>query len=411
MEVREQLLALFNAGVGAVSAEVCLPQHLPTDKPEGRMVMISVGKAAGTMAQVALRQLHIDAGLIITRNGHMPPDWHAPGFVEVIEAGHPNPDAASLAAGSAALTLAHSLGDNDRLIALISGGGSALLAAPAEGVAFAEKQAITRALLASGAPISDINGVRAALSRVKGGRLAQAAYPAEVLTYIISDIPGDDPALVASGPTIASKDGRPALDILRHHGIVVSDQLAQILTAVSASSMASVQAVVCARAADALSAMADAATRMGYRPVVLGDALEGDAQVLARHDARLACAAKARGERVALISGGETTVAVRNLDGCGGRNLTYALALAIALEGEPGIAAMAADSDGIDGTSDAAGALILPDTIAGIRAKNYDPDGLLVSNESATAFRCINRLITTGPTRTNVNDLRVTLIH
>lgn len=410
MEDREQLMALFSAGVSAVSAEACLPQYLPTDRPKGRTALIAVGKAAGAMAKVALDRLHVDAALIVTRAGHMPPGWHTPDFVRVIEAGHPSPDAASLAAGSAALDLVQSLGVDDRLIALVSGGGSALMAAPAEGVAFTEKQAVTCALLASGAPISDINRVRTALSRVKGGRLAAAAYPAEVLTYIISDIPGDDPALVASGPTVASVSGRPPLDILRQYGVGFSEQLAQILTTSTPWTPVPVQAVICARAADALAAMAAEATKLGYEPVILGDAIEGDAQLLARHHASLAFAAKKRGGRVALISGGETTVTVHNRNGCGGRNLTYALALAVALDGEPGIIAMAADSDGIDGNSDAAGALILADAMNDMRAKGQHPETLMARNDSDIAFRCSDRLIVTGPTRTNVNDLRVILI-
>jgi glycerate 2-kinase len=410
MDVRQHLLTLFDAGVAAVSAEACLATHLPCDVPRGRTVLIAVGKAAGAMAQVAARTLAIDAGLVITRYGHMPPDWDVPDQFRVIEAGHPAPDAASLRAGAAALELAQGLGDGDRLIMLVSGGGSALMAAPAEGVDFAAKQALTRKLLASGAPIAAINQVRSALSRIKGGRLAQAAAPADVLTYVISDVPGDDPALVASGPTLATAWADAPLAVLRRYAIAVPNALQAALSAPAPPIAIAGPTRICARAADALAAIADQAAALGYHPHLLGDALEGDAAKLAAAHANLALAARRSGTPTALISGGEASVRVNNPAGRGGRNTTYALALALALDGAPGIAACAGDSDGIDGISDAAGALVFPDTLARIAAAGLDAAHLLRTNDSDAAFAAIGDRIVTGPTRTNVNDLRVILV-
>lgn len=408
-DMRETLLAIFHAGIAAVQAEQCLPTHLPKDRPAGRTVLFALGKAAGYMAKSALDHVHVDSALIITRHGHMPPGWTPPATAQVIEAGHPNPDAASLLAGEAAIDMAKALGQGDRLIALISGGGSALMAAPIDGISFAEKQKINRALLASGAPIADMNRVRAAMSQVKGGRLAELASGAEILTYVISDIPGDDPAFVASGPTIPLPDGEDATELLSRYGIAVAPHVARLM-AHKRVDLESPQAIVVAKASQALAAMAEVAHAAGYQPVILGDDIEGDAEQVARQHARLALDYQTAGKRIALISGGETSVNLSTDPGTGGRNLTYALALAIELKGAAGICALAADSDGIDGTSHAAGAIILPSTLARAQAVGKCAETSLSAQNSFSFFDQLGLTILTDPTGTNVNDLRVLLI-
>jgi hydroxypyruvate reductase len=409
-EARVRLLALFQDGVAAVQADKCLPALLLQLPATGRTVLFALGKAAGHMARVAYGCLNIDEALIITRHGHMPAGWPIPDHARVIEAGHPNLDAASIEAGLAAEALVIPLEQGDRLIALISGGGSALMAAPIAGVSFAEKQAVNCQLLASGAPIADINRVRAALSRVKGGRLAVLASPAEVLTYVISDVPGDDPAYVASGPTCAMPQGESAASILQRYGIpipkavTVAGKNSHILPTIEGTIH------ICAKADHALDAMARQAAILGYEPVILGSAIEGDAVQIARSHATLAQGYQAQDRRVAIISGGETSVAITNPDGSGGRNLTYTLALALALKGQTGIAAFAADSDGIDGTSAFAGAMVLPDTLARAEEKGQDPVVALEKQLSAGFFEALGDTICSGPTGTNVNDLRAILV-
>lgn len=409
-EIRQLLLASFNAGVAAVQAKNCLPPHLPADQPAGRTAIFALGKAAGYMAQVALEHIDVHQALVVTRHGHMPPDWTVPPFAQVIEAGHPIPDNASLIAGEAAMSMARSLGKGDRLIALISGGGSALMAAPSDGISFAAKQAINRALLASGAPIADMNRVRAALSKVKGGGLASLAYPAEIFTYVISDVPGDNPAFVASGPTCPLPDGEDALSILTRWSVVVQPKVAQLLARATSSGQATHQTTVCARAFDALQAMAHLAEAAGYDPIILGDDIEGVAEDIACQHAKLAIDCRMKGRRVALISGGETSVTLSPGKGLGGRNLTYALALARELNGTTGISALAADSDGIDGTSDIAGAIVLPDTLVRANQIGLSATQMLSEQNSALFFDRLGDSIRTGPTGTNVNDLRIVLV-
>ena len=407
---RALLRAIFEVGVAAAQAEAGLPGQLPLDRPPGRTALLALGKAAGQMARVALDRLPVDEALIITRRGHMPAGWAPPACAQVIQAGHPNPDAASLLAGETAVALAESLGPGDRLIALISGGGSALMAAPVQGISFPEKQAIYRALLASGAPIADMNQVRAALSRVKGGRLAALAYPAQVVTFVMSDVPGDNAALVASGPTCALPDGDDPISILARWGIAVPDRVAEIMRRDRPALRKSDQAVVVARPADALAAMARRAAAAGFRPVLLGDAIEGDAVAIAQAHASLAIAFHDASQRVAIISGGEASVQVTAPSGIGGRNLAYALALAIALDGRAGIFAVAADSDGIDGTSDAAGAMIFPTTLHRAVERQLCPAQCLRDQNSADLFARLGDTLVTGPTGTNVNDLRALLV-
>lgn len=408
---RALLLAMFNAGVAAVQAEKCLPRHLPSGPPAGRCILFALGKAAGRMARTAYDRIAIDRALIITPRGHMPADWPVPPGAVVIEAGHPQPDAQSLRAGLLAEQLVSGLGRGDRVIAMISGGGSALMVSPAAGVNFDDKRAINRQLLASGASISQINRVRASLSRLKGGGLARLAHPAQVQTFVISDVPGDDPACVASGPTCHLAHGADPAEILRQYGI---DPPSAILNADRPAAPGGATygpVTVCASAGDALAAMGRMAAAQGYRPILLGSDIEGDAVRIAANHARQARVHANRRDKIAMISGGETSVALRPDSGLGGRNLTYALSLAIALDGLPGAVSFAADSDGIDGVTDVAGAFVFPGTLPRAAAAGLDARKLLAEQNSYAFFNGLCDVIKCGPTGTNVNDLRVILIN
>lgn len=409
--------ALFAAAVAAVSAEAVMPVTLPVSS-HGRTLVIALGKAAGAMMAAAqARAGRPLPGLVVTRHGHMPPGLAWPG-VEVIEAGHPLPDGDSERAAARALDLASRLEAGDHLLMLVSGGGSALLAAPAPGVSLADKQGVTRALLQSGATIAEINCVRKHLSRIKGGRLAVAAGKARVTTWIISDVPGDDPSFVSSGPTVA--DGTSlamARDIVARHGISAPPSVAAALEdpanetpAADSLGLAGSETLVIGCARDALTAAAALATERGYAVTSLGDRIEAESRVLGACHGALARLLSADGRRRAIISGGETTVTVTNPDGRGGRNLEYLLALAIALDGAPGITAIACDTDGIDGTETAAGARMTPDTLARAQALALDPQAHLASNNAWPFFAALGDLVMTGPTLTNVNDFRAILI-
>jgi glycerate 2-kinase len=413
----DTLRALFDAALGAVRAESCLPPHLPPP-PGGRTVVVGAGKASAAMA--AAMEAHWDApltGAVVVPYGH----GAKCARVEVIEAAHPVPDEAGEAAARRMLELATGMGKDDLLVALVSGGGSALLALPAPGLALADKRAVTAALLGSGAPIGAINCVRKHLSAIKGGRLAAAARPAKVATLVISDVPGDDPATVASGPTLADAttlaDARAALD---RYGVDAPDAVRRALAdpanetpkpgdAAADDTMDDTVHVI-ARADDALAAACAAAERAGLTPVNLGGAVEGEARAVAADHARQALKIAAMGRPAALISGGETTVTITGAAGRGGRNTEYVLALALALEGRADIHAIACDTDGIDGDSGMAGALVTPDTLARARAAGLDPAALLAAHRSAELFEAIGDAIVTGPTRTNVNDFRCLLI-
>jgi hydroxypyruvate reductase len=325
------------------------------------------------------------------------------------------PDADSLAAATRALALVRRLGPEDRLLALVSGGGSALLTLPVPGVSLADKQAVTRALLRSGATIAEINSVRKHLSMVKGGRLAVAAAPARVTTLIISDVPGDDSSFVASGPTVADHTTLvTAREILAHHRIALPENVAAALddpaNETPAPAMVSGEVLVVARARDALVAATRLAEDQGYAVTDLGDHLEGEARQLGAAHAALALQLAADGRAHAILSGGETTVRVANPDGHGGRNLEYLLGLAIALDGAPRLHAIACDTDGIDGTEDNAGAIVAPDTLARARMLDLDAQAMLDANQAYPFFEALGDLVVTGPTRTNVNDLRAILI-
>lgn len=416
-ETKALLFSLFKAAVAAADPAVVTPRFLPAP-PKGRLVVLGAGKAAASMAK-AVEDNWTGAldGLVVTRYGHAVPCSR----IEVVEASHPTPDAAGERAAARILALAQSLGPDDLALCLISGGGSALLSLPARGLTLADKQAINRALLRSGAPIGEMNAVRKHLSAIKGGRLAAAAYPARMLTLVISDVPGDDPAVVASGPTVADETTfAQARRILERYG--VSEPRAAIAHLERAEDetpkpgdprLAHSEVKVIATARLSLEAAAEVARRAGLEPVILGDAIEGEAREVGAQHARLALAI-ARGETgrkrpCVLLSGGETTVTMRG-EGRGGRNGEYLLALAIALDGAAGVHALAADTDGVDGSEANAGAYAAPDTLARARAKRLDARAMLDANDSHGLFSALDDLVVTGPTLTNVNDFRAILI-
>jgi glycerate 2-kinase len=415
------LTGLFRAAVSAVSPAACLPQHLPPP-PRGRTVLIAAGKAAAAMASVTEKLWPGPlSGLAVTRYGHGVPCE----CIRVLEAGHPLPDAAGLEAAVRVQGLAADLTGDDLVLCLLSGGGSALLARPAHGLTLEDKQAVGASLLRSGATIAEVNCVRKHLSAIKGGRLAAACFPARVVTLAISDVPGDDPSVIASGPTVADPTTfGQALALIERYRVRVPVTVREHLEAGARGEieetpkpgdpqLARSSIVIIATAENALAAAARQAEAEGTTPVSLGGAVQGEAQTVAAHHARLVgrMAAETGGASppFVLLSGGETTVTVRG-QGRGGRNTEYLLALALALEGHPGIYALAADTDGIDGTEDNAGALLAPDTLARAYAMGLDPTALLAANDSHRFFARLGDLLVTGPTRTNVNDLRAILV-
>lgn len=412
------LKSLFDTAIASVSATRVMPRKLPAPQ-HGRVALIAVGKAAAAMADIALDRLPSpSAALVVSRHGHMTEKLSSRAGVELIEAGHPYPDAQSIRAADRALEIARELEAQDHLLVLLSGGGSALLAAPAQGLTLSDKQATTRALLESGATIAEINCVRKHLSRIKGGRLALAAGPAKVTTLIISDVPGDDPQFVSSGPTVPDQTTlEMAREILRKYGIAAPTAILAALDSpanetppADSLGLAGVETTIIARARDALTAAGAEATANGYAVTDLGDQLQAEARHLGASHAALARRLSVDGKARAIISGGETTVAVQNRQGKGGRNLEYLLGLAIALDGEPGISALACDTDGIDGTEDAAGAIVVPDTLERAAQLELDPAEYLRTNNAYEFFAALGDLVLTGPTRTNVNDFRVILI-
>ena len=415
---RTTLLELFAQALAAVRPEAVMPSALPSS-PHGRTVVIAAGKAAAEMMRIAQSRAKAPLrGLVVTRYGHLPATGAAWPGVEVIEAGHPFPDDNSVLAAERALEIARDLEAGDDLLFLLSGGGSALLAAPAPGVSLADKQTMTRSLLRSGATIAEINCVRKHLSTIKGGRLAVAAGAARVTTWIISDVPGDDPSFVSSGPTVADDTTlEMARDIIKKYGLTPSHNIRDALRdpanetpASDSLGLAGGETVIIARARDALGAASALASQGGMLVTNLGDQLQAEARHLGAGHAALARRLAAGGQRRVIISGGETTVTVSNKSGRGGRNLEYLLGLAIALGGAPGISALACDTDGIDGTEDAAGAIITPDTIARGRALGLDPAEHLARNNAYLYFQALGDLVVTGPTLTNVNDFRAILI-
>ena len=414
---RAFLRGLFDEAIASVQAERCVPPHLPPPL-SGRTVVVGAGKAAAAMAAAAERHWRGPlSGVVVVPRGYRVPTAQ----VEVIEAGHPLPDNESEVAARRVLDAVSDLTPDDLVLCLISGGGSALLAAAAGGITLAHKQAVTRQLLASGADIVEINAVRKHLSAIKGGRLAAAAAAARVHTLLLSDIPGDDAAAIASGPTVADPSTfADARAILQRYGITPPPEIRCHLAAAGNETpkpgdprLANAQAVIIASAQHALMAAARRAEKSGVAAVIQGDAIQGEAREVAKVLAGIAVSARRHGTPAAapcvILSGGETTVTVRG-HGRGGRNVEFLLALARALRGEPDIYALACDSDGIDGNTDCAGAIAAPDTLRRAVQRGLDPATSLADNDAYRFFEALGDLVVTGPTCTNVNDFRAILV-
>ncbi len=412
---REAFLSgLFDAAVAAADPKVTLAGHLP-EPPKGRTIVVGAGKGAAQLAQ-AFERLWPGPleGVVVTRYGYAAPCAR----IKVMEAAHPVPDAAGLDAAQALKAAVTGLGPDDLVVALVCGGGSSLLPDPPEGLALADLQALNEALLASGAPISVMNDIRKRFSGINGGRLAELAAPAQVCNLIVSDVPGDDPREVASGPTVP---GRPsAADVqalVESRGIALPDRLMAHLAAQDPDAASPtdnrVSTQIIASAAISLEAAAQAARAQGVNAWVMSDRIEGEARDVAQVHAALALQAADTGipfpAPFVMLSGGETTVTLRH-KGRGGRNAEFQLALSLALEGSDGITALAADTDGIDGSEDNAGAFVDGTTTTRMRAASIDPAAMLQGNDAFTAFKGIDALFMTGPTGTNVNDFRAILI-
>ena len=411
------LRALFQAALDAADPRRAVPRHLPRP-PAGRTIVVGAGKASAAMARAVEEGWSGPLeGLVVTRYGHAVPCEK----IEIVEAAHPVPDAAGRDAAGRILATVQGLSAEDLVLCLISGGGSALLALPAPGLTLEDKQALNRDLLKSGASIAEMNCVRKHLSAIKGGRLAAAAAPARIVTLLISDVPGDDPAIIASGPTVPDPttfaDTRA---ILAKYAIDPPATAAARLEAGEDETpkpgdgrLERAESVLIARPQDSLEAAAALAREAGITPVILGDAIEGEAREVAQVMAGIARQARRHGQPAAapcvLLSGGETTVTLSGT-GRGGRNAEFLLALAVALDGETDIHAIACDTDGIDGSEDNAGAMIGPDTLARARAAGVDPKVRLADNDAYGVFDALDDLVMTGPTLTNVNDFRAILI-
>lgn len=416
-KAEEFLRRLFETAVRAADPMVCVPPYLP-ERPAGRILVTGAGKAAGAMARAVEATWGGDLqGLVITRYGHAVPT----DSIVVVEASHPVPDGQGAQAGRRILEMAGELGDGDFMLCLISGGGSALMSVPAGELTLADKQRVNQQLLASGATISEMNCVRKHLSAIKGGRLAAAAYPARTLALLISDVPGDDPSTIASGPTVGDPTTLDqAREIVVRYNIDVPRRVRDWLDNPAAESpkpfdaaLARSETRIVAAPKQSLAATRKLAEEEGYEVRDLGDRVEGEARKVARVHAELALAIR-RGQGpvqppAVVLSGGETTVTVTG-GGRGGRNAEYALALALALDGAPGIYAIACDTDGIDGSEDNAGALVGPYTLARARRAGFDPAASLSANDAYGIFAGIGSLVITGPTLTNVNDFRAILI-
>ncbi len=410
---REVLMRLFGRAVAEVQPERCLLSHLPPP-PRGRTVVVGAGKAAAAMARTVETRLGGEIeGLVVTRHGYAVPTER----IAVVEASHPLPDQAGQKAAARMLEMVSGLGPDDFVLCLLSGGGSALLALPAPGLRLGDKRATTDSLLRCGATISEINAVRKQLSAIKGGRLAAATAPAPILTLMISDVPGDDPAVIASGPTVAHPPSPvSAEEVLAKYAITPPAAVARQLRAGADKALgpgdprlAHARYVIVASANEALAAATEEARVAGYSPLMLGDDIEGESREVARAHAALALDHAARGCKTALLSGGETTVTLTG-GGRGGPNAEYALALCLALDGAPSIAALACDTDGIDGSEDNAGAVVASDSLARMRRAGIDAKARLADNDAYGAFAAIGDLVITGPTHTNVNDFRAILV-
>ena len=408
---------MFNAAVAAALPNVRIPAHLPAP-PKGKTIVIGAGKASAAMAKAVE-----DAwpgplsGLVVTRYGHAVPCER----IQVVEASHPVPDETGHRAARRMLEMVRGLGPDDLVLALISGGGSALLSLPGPGLSFQDKQAVNAALLRSGAPIGEINIVRKHLSAIKGGRLAVAAFPARVVTLVISDAPGDDPADIASGPTVADKSTfTEARAVLTKYGISEPRSLIAHLERAADETpkpgsprLANTSVILIATPQLSLEAAAEIARKTGVLPMILGDALEGEAREVGRVMAGIARQIAVQGQPapppVVLLSGGETTVTVRG-KGRGGRNVEFLLSLAVTLDGLPGVFALAADTDGVDGAEEIAGAIVAPDTLQRAAQLGVNAKERLADNDAHSFFEALGDQVITGPTLTNVNDFRAILI-
>lgn len=410
------LSALFEAAVNAADPATAMAPHLP-ERPKGRTVVVGAGKGAAQVAAAFETLWGPCEGVVVTRYGYACPTRH----IRVIEAAHPVPDDAGMVATAALFDAVAGLGPDDLVVALVCGGGSALLPAPPPGLELSDEQALNDALLRSGAPIGAMNAIRKQVSRIKGGRLAAAAHPARVVSLIVSDVPGDDPAQVASGPTVADRTDRAAARAaIRDYGIGLPDRIARFLEDAAEDAphpddpgFARDSVTVIASAARSLEAAADLARGQGIAAHILSDAIEGEAREIARMHAAMAREI-ARNDRpfakpALILSGGETTVTLRG-KGRGGRNSEFLLSFALAIDGFDGIAALAADTDGIDGSEDNAGAFADGTTAARMRAAGIDPAAALADNDAYSAFQAIGALFTPGPTGTNVNDFRAILM-
>lgn len=415
---RELLLDLYNAAIGAVHPRNLVQDYLPPPPANGRTLVIGAGKGAAAMAQAVERHWQGPlSGLVVTRYGHGADTRH----IEVVEASHPVPDDAGQKAAARMLEMVQGLGENDLVLCLISGGGSALLSLPAEGITLAEKQALNKALLKSGAAIGEMNCVRKHLSAIKGGRLALACGKARVVTLLISDVPGDDPRVIASGPTLPdATTSAEALAILRKYRISIPDSVLAHLQSDASETpkpgdprFASHSHHVIATAQHALEAAAARAREAGITPYILSDGIEGEARDIGLMHAAMARQVAARGQPFQrpcmILSGGETTVTVRG-NGRGGRNVEFLLSFALAMEGTRGVYAIACDTDGIDGSEDNAGALYGPESLTRAEAQGVSGKQLLANNDAYSFFGALDDLVVSGPTRTNVNDFRAILI-
>jgi glycerate 2-kinase len=414
---KDFLRQMFDAAIASAQPAVCIPPHLP-EAPRGRLIVVGAGKASAAMARVVEEHWQGPlSGLVVTRYGYAVPCEH----IEIVEAAHPVPDAAGMRAAQRILELVGNLREDDLVLCLISGGGSALMPLPAEGLSLGMKQDVSRALLASGATISEMNCVRRHLSAIKGGRLGAACFPAQVLTLLISDVPGDRPVDIASGPTVAdSTTCAEALCILRRYGIEPPREVLELLESGRGESVkpgdprlkcAAVRTIATPQMA--LEAAAGIARAAGVAAHILGDAIEGEARDVGKVFAGVALQVAARNQPFSapcvLLSGGETTVTVRG-SGRGGRNVEFLLSLAIALEGRGRIHALAGDTDGVDGQEEIAGACMGPDSLTRAKGLGLKPRDMLADNDAHRFFTALGDSVITGPTLTNVNDFRAILI-
>lgn len=414
---RALLRRMFEAAVAAAQPALCVPPALPAP-PKGRLLVIGAGKASAEMARAVERNWPGPlSGLVVTRYGYAVTCER----IEIAEAAHPVPDAAGMAAARRMLDLVKGLSADDLVLCLISGGGSSLLPLPLEGLTLEDEQQVNQALLTSGASIGEMNCVRRHLSAIKGGRLAAACHPAKVFTLLISDVPGDDPRDIASGPTVADASTcADALEIIRRYRIALPDRVLEVLRSGRGESvkpgdprLARSEVHMIATPQMALEAAAAVATQAGVTPCILGDSIEGEAREVGKVMAGIALQAARHGQPLAapcvLLSGGETTVTVRG-KGRGGRNVEFLLACAIALRGESGIHGLAGDTDGVDGQEEIAGAWLAPDTLARAWERGLNPSNSLDDNDGHGFFQALGDSLVTGPTLTNVNDFRALLI-